>query len=107
LDMACSHQKPWWYLVPSRAVYGRRGLQEMIRALNPHGNTGGFKDIPTLMELDQRVLEPLGILWLTCSFCTRLLSILNLSWGAHQRPCRCQLCTLGLENHEPQMSLSV
>lgn len=37
----------------------------------------GREDILTLMELDQRVLEPLITLWL-CSFCICLLSILNL-----------------------------
>lgn len=34
--------------------------------------------ILTLMELDQRVLEPLVTLGVRCSFCTHLLSILNL-----------------------------
>lgn len=29
----------------------------------------------------------------------------SLTWGPHQRPCRCQHSALGLENHEPKLSL--
>lgn len=85
---------------------GRWGLQEVIRAFNSHEGTGGLWGHSYSHGTGSESLgashHSLAHVFLlhTPAFHSE-----SLSWGPHQRPCRCQHSALGLENHEPKLSL--